>query len=385
MSESTGANAGFLTQVRQEIAEMEQIEAALHREHGLGTTSAQVRDEFAVLLRERTRELTELVDAGAADWARLDQLRAGRLAAVKAAALGVLEGILLRAHPLYADVTVAAERVLDDLVDRTGIRRDVLLSVAGAERFERTVGIIRMRFPDVTVWGLPILAHELGHMVAGTLPAPGQSSARPVEEYVSTEAELEAAITGADPTQARHRLHELFADVYATYALGPAYPLAVLTLRARPDRFEDATATHPSWTRRMWTMVEAIRELSVLVASPLVGQAYRRDANVLVLPRWFAVHGERLLDERAQRLVRRQAKALVALLDRNAPPRLRYDGAFDADGLGQRLAAGGDESAAPGAVLNAAWRWRTANPQADPETTRRFSAVAVTSLRTVTA
>jgi hypothetical protein len=36
-------------------------------------------------------------------------------------------------------------------------------------------------------------------------------------------------------------------------------------------------------------------------------------------------------------------------------------------------------------VLDAAWRWRAANPQADPETTRRLSVVAVASLRTVTA
>lgn len=378
-------NAGFLTQVRQEIAEMEQIEAALHQEHGLGTTSAQVRDEFTVLLRERTRELAELIDAGVADWPRLDRLRAGRLAAVKAAALGVLEGILLRGHPLYAGVTAAAERVLDDLVDRTGIRREVLLSVASGERFERTVGIIRMRFPDVTVWGLPILAHELGHMVAGTLPAPGQSSARPVEEYVSTEAEMEAATTGAEPTHVRHRLHELFADVYATYALGAAYPLAVMTLRARPDRFEDATPTHPSWTRRMWTMVEALRELGTLATSPLLAQAHRRDANVLVLPRWYAVHGERQLDPRAQRLVRRQAKELVALLDRNAPPRLRYDASLDADGLARRMAAAEGVAAAPGAVLNAAWRWRVANPETDPETVRLFSTVAVASLRTIPA
>ncbi|HEV7710786.1 MAG TPA: hypothetical protein VGP16_21525, partial [Asanoa sp.] len=222
----------FATQVWQEITELEQVGAALRHEERLGTTTAAVRDDFALLLRDRVRDLQGLLTAGD-DWAGLDLLRTRRIAPVKAAALAVLEGILLRAHPFYRGITVGAEALLDALVDATGVGRGVLLSVADGERFERMTGMVRMRFPDVGVWGLPILVHELGHLVADALPEPGDRNARPVLIHLDREDD--------------RLLGELFADVFATYALGPAYPCAVMTLRARPDRFDDATPTHPSW------------------------------------------------------------------------------------------------------------------------------------------
>ncbi|MEV4536355.1 hypothetical protein AB0J82_21450 [Asanoa sp. NPDC049518] len=349
----------FATQVRQEVTELAQVGEALRREERLGTTTAAVRDDFALLLRDRVRDLEDLADG---DWAGLDLLRARRVAPVKAAALAVLEGILLRGHPFYRAVTVAAETLLDALVEATGIGRGVLLSVADGERFERMAGLVRMRFPDVDVWGLPILVHELGHLVADALPEPGDRNARPVLFHLDREDD--------------RLLGELFADVFATWALGPAYPCAVMTLRARPDRFDDATRTHPSWDRRVWTMVAAMRRTAELVTDPLTAAGHRRGADQIARL-WSTVNG---LGTQPPPRAERDARGLVDLLDRNAPARLSYDPLGSLDALVAALDAGTPAKGSPVDVVAAAWRWRLAHPEAKPAKLRTVSATALRAL-----
>jgi hypothetical protein len=352
----------FATQVWQEITELEQVGAALRHEERLGTTTAAVRDDFALLLRDRVRDLQGLLTAGD-DWAGLDLLRTRRIAPVKAAALAVLEGILLRAHPFYRGITVGAEALLDALVDATGVGRGVLLSVADGERFERMTGMVRMRFPDVGVWGLPILVHELGHLVADALPEPGDRNARPVLIHLDREDD--------------RLLGELFADVFATYALGPAYPCAVMTLRARPDRFDDATPTHPSWDRRVWTMVASLLEIADRAPDPLSAAGHRRAAEQ-VAQRWSTMNG---LGSEPPKLAERQARDLVDLLDRNAPQRLRFDPLAGRDALVAALETGTPPPrSGPVAVVAAAWRWRLANPEAPPARLGRVSVAALRAL-----
>ncbi|MEV6349209.1 hypothetical protein [Actinoplanes sp. NPDC051851] len=371
----------FRDQVSEEVAELRHLDAALAVEQ-FGATSARVRDTFTVLLRERVRELQELREE---DWAGLQRLREGGIRDVQHAALGVLEGGLLRGHPLFRDVTAAAERLLDTVVDTTGIDHGALLSMAGAERFERLVGLIRIRFPDVGVWGLPILVHEVGHLVADALPGPGDRNLRPVLDLLAQEAAVDRSTGGRDHDQAYRHAGELFADVFATYALGVAYPLAVITLRARPDRIlDEPSPTHPTWSRRIWTMVASLRAIADRLESPLEAGAYRHDADRLLACYWSAVSGDEPPDGSMERAAARQAAAFVDQLDRNAPPRLRYDAAANHDALIGDLLTGRATTATPVEVIGAIWRWRVVHGGTDSVTLTRIGAQALRAVASVT-
>jgi hypothetical protein len=351
--------AWFATRIRQEIGELHQVSGALRAEEGLGTTTAAVRDDFVLQLRDRVRDLEKLRDG---DWAGLAKLRADRIEKVRAAALAVLEGILLRGHTFFRPTRIAAETLLDGLVEATGIGRGVLLSVGPTERFERLAGMVRMRFADAGVWGLPILVHELGHLVADALPEPGDRNARPVLVHLDGE---------ADPL-----VGELFADVFATYALGPTYPYAVMTLNARPDRFDDVTPTHPSWDRRVWTMVAALRAQADLAANPLVAVGHRRAADQ-VARRWTAMNP---LAAEPPKRAEQDAGGLVELLDRNAPARLGFDPLAGLDPLVTDLDHGRVPVGSPVAVVAAAWQWWLTHPDVPAARLERVGRTALRAL-----
>jgi hypothetical protein len=76
--------------------------------------------------------------------------------------------------------------------------------------------IIRLGFPEWTIWALPLTAHEFGHVVVS----------RPtMNDYVENQAsdELSRRIVGI-----------CLADAFATYVMGPAYPCAAILIRLDP-------------------------------------------------------------------------------------------------------------------------------------------------------
>lgn len=76
--------------------------------------------------------------------------------------------------------------------------------------------IVRLGFPEWTVWALPLAVHEFGHVAA---------SLRTIEDFIKGHASTEAA---------RHRLRICLADAFATFVLGPAYACAVILIRLDP-------------------------------------------------------------------------------------------------------------------------------------------------------
>lgn len=67
---------------------------------------------------------------------------------------------------------------------------------------------IRLRFPAWTVWHLPLLGHDYGALLPN--------------------------LALNEPRLAEYRSSRLFADAFATYALGPAYPFSLLFLELKP-------------------------------------------------------------------------------------------------------------------------------------------------------
>lgn len=384
----------------QARADLSRIEKLLADTAVAGPAHQAVRDRFQMLVRNAAEDLNRVVELaernGAAPglWSRMTSCHA-QVAIISREALAFVQGALLRGSGLDDGVGAVADHMLTGLTGRTGVERAVLIAVEDREFFDHTVSMVRLRFPDTSVWGLPILAHELGHHVASALADvdPQARGTQPILRYLSSAA-AEESRAGGDAKQVRLWMHELFADVYATYALGAAYPLAMLMLRASPDQFADATATHPSWRRRFLTIVGALDALAATAADPAGSMAMRLMAREAVVPVWRMLGGEDPSPDEAGGRARRQAGEMVDLLIRHAPTRLRYR----TSGPVERLAAVLGTVAAdplshtsdapdlpPGSevahVLNAAWRWRVRNRSAAPADVERVSRAALALCR----
>src|SRR5207244_7964566 len=80
---------------------------------------------------------------------------------------------------------------------------------------------IRVRFPEWTIWAVPLTAHELGQVV---IREPGTPD---FEKYVKRQ------FPNAKTKQ--QHLRVLLADAFTTYVIGPASACSVIVLKLHPQ------------------------------------------------------------------------------------------------------------------------------------------------------
>jgi hypothetical protein len=85
-----------------------------------------------------------------------------------------------------------------------------------------TIGV---RFPDWTVWTVPLVAHRYAHLIA-----------QDNRQLIDLEERLASQFSEAQPGR---RATEFLADGIATWMVGPAYACAAMLLMFRPDRSLD--------------------------------------------------------------------------------------------------------------------------------------------------
>jgi hypothetical protein len=173
-----------------------------------------------------------------------------------AEALALLSGVLVRRAKLDLGLCEIADALLDEFSAATYLAGERLTILAPQESYAQRTQIIHLRFPELTVWALALAAHEFGHLVAQDL-----LELRPDGSY---EAPVATEIDDSEFPVAHAR--ELFADVFATYVLGPAYPATAILLRFNPAEAgaPDERSTHPSDLKRAHVMIHALRSLSAL-------------------------------------------------------------------------------------------------------------------------
>ncbi|HEY5785386.1 MAG TPA: hypothetical protein VIT65_11470 [Microlunatus sp.] len=167
-------------------------------------------------------------------------------------ALALAVGVLARHFALDANACAQADDLIAWLAGKIDRRYRRPTVPGGEDALHRGADIIRRRVPDYGDWDLPIMAHELGHVVAAGLrpwDARADQILRPVEDWLSR-------FDGARRQQAG----ELFSDVFATYVLGPSYPCAMIVHRLNPQAAAtaDTRASHPGDASRahacLWTL-----------------------------------------------------------------------------------------------------------------------------------
>jgi hypothetical protein len=109
--------------------------------------------------------------------------------------------------------------------------------------------IIRMGFPEWTIWGLPLAAHELGLVAVSVDDTLGS--------YIDDQA--------GDDEELRRQMQVCLADAFATCTMGPAYACAALLLRFNPrfayegryDALDDDTLTQTFSTVLKTTLAQS--------------------------------------------------------------------------------------------------------------------------------
>jgi hypothetical protein len=191
--------------------------------------------------------------------------------------LEILNGLAFREIALDDNICEVADELIESWSTNIG-RWPSLTVPAYKETLSRTLArIVRIRFPEWTVWTLPLIAHEYGHIVVTDADldlGEGRSRIQVFAEENSVRLkELDPCYrrTFADPTatveqkraaeelaerHAAYRLQEYLADGFATYVMGPAFACAALLIRLDP-----AASARPS---RSFDLIEVERAHAML-------------------------------------------------------------------------------------------------------------------------
>jgi hypothetical protein len=137
----------------------------------------------------------------------------------------VIQGVLLRDAGIDRDLC----RIADELIKTWYFADHSWLSFSIPADYERrsmsTAELIRLGFPEWSVWSLPLVAGEFGHVFATRHERIKKDVTNAREALVADDEELRSWA----------------ADIFATSVMGSAYPWAAMLLRTDPSNARDQT------------------------------------------------------------------------------------------------------------------------------------------------
>jgi hypothetical protein len=171
--------------------------------------------------------------------------------------LAFTEGALLRRSGVDGGFCALADKLLDHFnhVERKLNWRGFTI-LAETAFFGEIGEVIRLRFPEISIWHLPVAAHEFGHYANPTIRVEVRDGSFTGSEYPIGEF-LRGKWNKINQKPWFHA-HEFMADIFAVYTLGAAYAYCVLFLRPDPGTVRAATTTHPSWNERYHVILETL-------------------------------------------------------------------------------------------------------------------------------
>jgi hypothetical protein len=180
--------------------------------------------------------------------------------------LAFIAGLLSRSAGIDGGLCRLADALLLELSDRADVPWDRFTILGEGEFWGSMADIIQLGFPQVSIWSLPIAVHEYAHFLGRRLESEGAdgSPIKPVQ-VLREEASARGLEEGGTPEEAlelaqRYSAHveEEFADVAATYAIGPSYLCACVLLRFNPRRAYEDGSRHPAPARRVHAMTATL-------------------------------------------------------------------------------------------------------------------------------
>ncbi len=186
-----------------------------------GETTWQSLKTDAAELQEKVEEIEKDL-SGPNAWQALSEVEAKANDHVFNESIELLGGIALRDARLDADICELADALIRSI--RASRTHPNVIPGGISSMMMRIERFIRLRFPEWTIWGLPLAAHELWRV----------SARAQYDNLLAKPFGPEGSKVIEDPT-----IQQCLGDAFATYFMGPAYALAAITLLFDPKRAQD--------------------------------------------------------------------------------------------------------------------------------------------------
>ena len=174
--------------------------------------------------------------------------------------LSFLGGALIRQNQLDNGICAIADNLLADLSLRSDIPWTRMTILGEGDFFADMTEIIRLSFPEFTIWNLPIVGHEFGHFVGRELRK--RMIDRDKRDFLRELIEQEGKIDlSEDKKKKEENYHyEHLADIFATYSLGPAFAFTSILLKFNPNKNKDGES-HPSDVKRVYIILKTLQKM----------------------------------------------------------------------------------------------------------------------------
>jgi hypothetical protein len=289
--------------------------------------------------------------------------------------LSFIGGVLIREYKLKDGAALdggicrIADALLGELMNQTPQLYPAFTLLAESNFFTETTGIVRLRFPEYSIWNLPVAVHELGHYAMRRID--DGTGSFPFDKFPADKLQKLAT-----EQQRSAHLKEYLADLFAVYTLGPAYLCACLVWRFNP---QDETARadgaqHPSHAKRLHFMLRTLELMNP--ASDYVYSGPIKMLRALWQSSWQSADQSIELEPQTLGALQVMHKEVYQLLDENLSS-ARYARWPQGEKLAKLLAT--DQPAAQllnadsklTDVVNAVWLWRVRQQGTDAEQLRQ--------------
>ena len=210
--------------------------------------------------KKKIYQLLDTIDQGAdreSMWRQLTTI-ASDARSTSQEILAVLQGGALRDAEEDGGTYAIADGLVQEVANAIGEEWAGLTIPGERDVIGTKSALIRLTFPEVSIWDLPVTLHEYGHYVAPRI----------LNELGKVPFNL--LCEGAGSATERAHITELFADLFASYMGGPAFACNLVLLRLDPAA-TGATrdnATHPSYDRRVKLVLKVLADRSAEIDDP---------------------------------------------------------------------------------------------------------------------
>jgi len=285
--------------------------------------------------------------------------------------LALIEGAAVRQIEGPGLFCSMADAIVDDILSNIDMEWKAFTVPATSEFFSGSSRVIRVRYPSMSIWDLPIVAHELAHFVVPALSSQrGDNIERPFEQLMDATKQTEQGKSHFE------RLNEIFADMFAAYVCGPAYLLSCILLRFDPVNATRASFRYPAEDDRVLAITEVFRGSDY--------ESYRSivDFGLEAWKRAMLNSGDTLPDTDQQRNSEYMLRRILDILEEYLPF-ARFSGLDQARSVSDRLERAISDSSSeedmyyrlpentrPVHLLNGAWLARLRSPDLSEEVER---------------
>jgi 3',5'-cyclic AMP phosphodiesterase CpdA len=195
--------------------------------------------------------------------------------------LELMGGLALRDKELDERICEVADELINATTDYVRTSWYSFTILAQREAFQWTISrIIRLRFPEWTIWSLPFAAHEFGHVV------------------IRDEDMFKELVEAQTSEWKKRHLNVILADAFATYVMGPAYLCAAISLWLDPSGFsgeddpsETSDETRLSDATRAHVMFAVLERMNIKAQDDIGEEPYTEIIDLLA-QRWEAARSQ---------------------------------------------------------------------------------------------